>query len=198
MRCRVDAARARPERVGVRASTARVVCTSSRHSSRKGDPAEVRDEVLVIAAQRGRPGPKTGGQPVLQPLPGGRQHPVWIGGMRWAQLGQGPVGLGAGTVTTSPQPTPRSTGSGGQLDREIPTPVPDPGQLRTVDPPSSSRIRIETSTAFVHTPANRHHYALSEQAPAICQQVTAAVRPNWSLATWHASSLGVGAGRGQS
>jgi len=85
------------------------------------DPAEVRDEVLVdvlvVAAQRGGSGPKAGGQPVLEPLPGAQQHPVWIGGMRWAQPGQGPVGFGAGTVTASPQPAPRSTGRGGQLDR---------------------------------------------------------------------------------
>jgi hypothetical protein len=36
------------------------------------DPTEVRDQVLVdvlvVATQRGRPGPKAGGQPVLQPL----------------------------------------------------------------------------------------------------------------------------------
>jgi hypothetical protein len=44
------------------------------------DPAEMRNEmlvdVLVIATQRGWPGPKAGGQPVRQPLPGGQQHPA--------------------------------------------------------------------------------------------------------------------------
>jgi hypothetical protein len=30
--------------------------------------------VLVVAAQRGGPGSKAGGQPVRQPLPGAQQH----------------------------------------------------------------------------------------------------------------------------
>jgi hypothetical protein len=103
-----------------------VLCTSSRQLAQQ-DPAEVGDEVLVdvlvVATQRSWPGPKAGGQPVRQPLPGGQQHPVCVGGKRSAQPGQRPLGLSAGTVTTSPQPAPRSSGSGGQLDREIPTPV---------------------------------------------------------------------------
>ncbi|MCA1695910.1 MAG: hypothetical protein LC749_14935, partial [Actinobacteria bacterium] len=78
------------------------------------DPTEVRAEVLVdvlvVAAQRGGAGPQASGQPVHQPLPGGQQRPVWVGGMRWAQSGQGLVGLGAGAVTASPQPSPRSAG----------------------------------------------------------------------------------------
>jgi hypothetical protein len=44
---------------------------------------EVLVDVLVVAAQRGGPGPKASGQPALQPLPGGQQRPVWVGGMRW-------------------------------------------------------------------------------------------------------------------
>lgn len=113
--------------VGVRARIAKVVCTSSRAQLAQQDPTKVWDEVvvdvLVVAAQRGGPGPKAGRQPVRQPLPGGQQHPACVGGMRSAQPDQGPVGLSAGTVTASPQPAPRSGGSGGQLDREIPTPV---------------------------------------------------------------------------
>jgi hypothetical protein len=155
-------------------------------------------DVLVVAAQRGRPGPKAGRQPVCQPLPGGQQHPVWIGGMRWAQPGQRPVGLGAGAVTASPQPAPRSIGSGGQLDREIPGSVPCPGQLRTVDSPSSSSVGIEASTAFLHTCRNRHHDVLSEQAPArllvgACRDSLDQVVRNVARQSW-----GVGAGRGQS
>jgi len=45
-------------------------------------------DVLVVATQRGWPGPKAGGQPVLQPLPGRRQRPALVGGMRLAQPGQ--------------------------------------------------------------------------------------------------------------
>ncbi len=116
----------------------------------------------MVAAQRGGPGSKAGGQPVRQPLPGAQQHPPGVGGMRSAQSGQGPLGLGGGTVTASPQPAPRSAGSGGQLDREIPTPVPCPCQLWTVASPSSSSVGIEASTAFVHTSTNRHHRTLSE------------------------------------
>ena len=126
------------------------------------DPAEVWDEVLVdvlvVAAQRGGSGSKAGGQPVLQPLPGGQQFPAWVGGMRLAQCGQRPFDLGAGAVTASPQLAPRSAGSGGQLDGQIPTPVPGPGQLWTVASPPSSSAGIEASTAFVHTSGNRHHY----------------------------------------
>jgi len=52
------------------------------------DSTEVRDEVLVdvlvVAAQPGGPGSKTGSQPVCQPLPGGQQLPGRVGGMQWA------------------------------------------------------------------------------------------------------------------
>ncbi|HEX5345710.1 MAG TPA: hypothetical protein VFW64_01185 [Pseudonocardiaceae bacterium] len=59
---------------------------------RQQDPTEVRDEVLVdvlmVAAQRGGPGPQAGGQPVPQPLPGAQQRLAWVGGVRWAQSGK--------------------------------------------------------------------------------------------------------------
>ena len=141
-----------------------------------------------------------GGQPVLQPLPGGQQFPAWVGGMRLAQCGQRPFDLGAGAVTASPQPAPRSAGSGGsggsggQLDGQIPTPVPGPGQLWTVASPPSSSAGIEASTAFVHTSGNRHHYpfrAGTRRLPA------AACRDPLDLVVCNVAreSLRVGAGR---